>query len=106
MNENKKQHVHIGSIGHGKSELHSAIDTLLKTPEMKNQNPKQYTDYTLEQEYRPKTLSEQLMRDYELKARMEEMKWLEETGYFEDLERRAKQAIAQAKENSEEIFEK
>lgn len=103
MEGNKKTHINIGSIGYGKSELNSAIETLLKTPEMKNQHPKQYT---MCQERKPTTLSEQLMKDYEINKKMEEMRWLEEIGYFDDLERRAKQAIAQAKENNEEIFEK
>ena len=106
MEQSKKTHVNIGSVGHAgydRSSLNSAIETLLKTPEMRNQNSERIAS---EQKHKPQTLSEQLMREYELKKRMEEMRWLEEIGYFDDLERRAKQALITENGNNEENLEK
>jgi len=106
MEQRKKPHVNIGSVGHAsydRSSLNSAIETLLKTPEMRNQNSERIAP---KQEHKPQTLSEQLMREYEIKKRMEEMRWLEEIGYFDDLERRAKQALMTENGNNEENLEK
>ncbi|MBQ9790239.1 MAG: hypothetical protein IJW24_01430 [Clostridia bacterium] len=106
MEQPKKPHVKIGTIGHvgyGKRDLDSAIETLLKTPEMHNKNQDKQT---LHQEQRPRTLSEQLMRDYEIKARMEEMRWLEETGYYDELYAKFKKYKETTKADEEAISEK
>ena len=109
MEQEKKPHVNIGSIGHvgcGKSDLNSAIETLLKEPHMSNRS---FSDYVIES--RPSQrmpLSEQIMKKYEQKSREEEMKWLEEIGYYDDLDRKFKQVLAERKEkeNQETISEK
>ena len=93
MENKKKPHVKIGTIGHvdhGKTSLTKAIHETLNSTPVNIYPPvdidNKFHGITINTQTKQKTaLSQQIIDDYERKKREEETRWLEETGYYDSL---------------------
>ena len=104
MKKDIHKHIKIGIMGDGttrKNELIKAIDTLSKDPQLACSNERKYAHTS---DNSPKiTLTEQIMQDYERRKQQEQIKFLEETGYYDMLLKKFKnQATIQESEEQNE----